>query len=135
MHIHATIKKWQTSQHEIGMVQFCSPKAALKSFPHSVTDEQLPIGMFEAELLCVDTRTGEVIALEHEVPGKIFCRCAASQEQWVAALKILEAHFKKCGEDDAYWEDEEAGLEVISRATEAAGGSEYEAIYHSLVGF
>jgi hypothetical protein len=100
-----------------------------------VGEEYLPIGTLEAELLCVDARTGEVVALEHEVPRKVFCRCAASQEKWVAALIILTAHFKKCGEDESYWQDEAAAHGVIARATEAAGGSEYKSIFHCLVGF
>jgi hypothetical protein len=133
MSIHPTIQQWQDSRHEIGIIEFSCD--ALKRFPHPVPRGFTPIGTAEAELLCIEDATGELLEFEHEVANQVSCRCAASQEHFVAALRILEEYLNRCGENDNYSNDEAAGLDAVARATEAAGGSKYEPMYHSMVGF
>src|SRR5207248_10686326 len=103
-------------------------------FPHSIPRGFTPLGTAEVELLCIEDATGEVLLFEHEVPGRICCRCAASQEHLVAALLILEDYFGRCAHDEDFFNDEAAGLAGVARAAEAAGGSKYEPMYHSMVG-
>ena len=86
-------------------------------------------------MLCIDDATGEVLEFEHEVADRICCRCAASQEQFIEALRVLEDYFAKCVASQGYADDEAAGLDAVARAAEAAGGSQYAPMYHSMVGF
>jgi hypothetical protein len=134
MPIHPTIKQWQSSRHEIGIIEFSASDEALKRFAQSIPRGFTPVGMAEAELLCVEDATGEALLFEHEVADRICCRCAASQEQFVAALRILEEYFDQCMESDEYSDDEAAGRAAVARAIEAAGGSQYASMYHSMVG-
>lgn len=117
------------------MVQFSSASEALRQFPHAIPGGVTPIGTAEAELLCIEDVTGELLLFEHEVAGRICCRCAASQEHFVAALRVLEEYFGRCAEDEDYFNDEAGGRAAVVRAAEAAGGSKYEPMYHSMVGF
>jgi hypothetical protein len=135
MSIHPTIQQWQDSRHEIGIIEFSSSNDALKRFPHPIPRGFTPIGTAEAELLCVDDASGELLLFEHEVADRIACRCAASQEQFIAALRILDDYFDRCGESDDYSSDATVGRATVARVAEAAGGSKYEPMYHSMVGF
>jgi len=135
MSIHPTIQQWQNARHEIGIIEFSTSDDALKRFPHSIRRGHTSIGTAEADLLCIDDATGELLLFDHEVADRIHCHCAATQEHFIAALRILEDHFDRCGESDDYSNDEAAGLAAIGRATAAAGGSKYEPMYHSMVGF
>jgi len=135
MSIHPTIQQWQSSRHEIGIMEFGSSADALNRFPHPIPRGYTPIGRVEAELLCIEDATGEILEFEHEVADRICCRCAASQEQFIEALRILEDYFAGCAESDGRTDDEAAGLDAIARAAETAGGSQYAPTYHSLVGY
>jgi hypothetical protein len=135
MTIDPTIQQWQNSRHEIGMIKFSGGGDALKRFPHPIPRGFTPIGTAESELLCIEEVTDELVLFEHEVADRISCRCAASQERFVAALGILEDYFNLCGESEDSFNDEAAGLAAVARAAEAAGGSRYEPMYHSMVGF
>ncbi len=135
MIVSKDIEEFQQTQREIGMIQFMEASLAREAFPHSVPAGYYPIGVAEAELLCIEEATGQPVLLEHEVAGRIACRCAGTQCELLAALRILDAYFSLCGEDDGLADDERIGLDASSRATAAAGGSEYEGFYRSLVGF
>jgi hypothetical protein len=135
MAIHPAIQQWQSSRHEIGIIEFGSSADALKRFPHLIPHGYTPIGTVEAELLCIEDATGEVLEFEHEVADRICCRCAASQDQFIEAIRVLEDYFARCVESDNYADDEAAGLDAINRAAEAAGGSRYAPMYHSMVGY
>ena len=117
------------------MIKFSSGGDALKRFPHPVPRGFTPIGTAESELLCIEEATGELLLFEHEVADRISCRCAASQERFVAALRILEDYFDRCGESEDTFNDKAAGLAAVAGGAEAAGGSRYEPMYHSMVGF
>lgn len=117
------------------MVEFAGGNDALNRFPHRIPDGFTPIGTVEAELLCINDATGELLLFEHEAANRICCRCAASQEHFIAALRILDGYFQQCVESEDYSDDEAAGLDAIARAAEAAGGSKYAPMYHSMVGF
>lgn len=135
MNIHATIEEWQKAGNQVGLMEFMREEDACKKFPHEVAPHFIPIGTMESELLCVDRRNGEVLLLEHEVAGRIFCRCALTQDHLVAALVGLKDYFRRCVEIDGVFEDEQAGLEAIRQATDRAGGAKYAAVYHALVGY
>jgi hypothetical protein len=135
MPIHPTIQQWQNSHHEIGIVEFAGSSEAQSRFPHRIPAGFTPIGTAEAELLCVDDATGELLLFEHEVAERICCRCAASQERFIAAFRVLEDYFRRCVASEDYADDEVAGLDAIARAAEAAGGPKYAPMYHSMVGF
>jgi hypothetical protein len=131
MSIHPTIQQWQNSRREIGIIEFGSSADAIRRFPHRIPDGFTPIGVAEAELLCIDDATGELLLFEHEVANRICCRCAASQEQFIEALRIFEDYVA----NKDYADDEAAGLDAVARASEAAGGSQYASMYHSMVGY
>src|SRR5690349_5748449 len=106
MTIHSTIQHWQRIGHEVGMVRFSSSEAALRRFPHGVPKGNTPIGTDEAELLCIEDATGEVLEFDHEVPNRICCRCATSQAHLIEALTILEHYFSRCVESDDFAADQ-----------------------------
>jgi hypothetical protein len=135
MSIHPQIQQWQDARHEIGIIEFSSSSDALKRFAHPIPPGFTAIGTAEAELLCIQDASGELLLFEHEVADRIACHCAASQDQFVNALRILEEYFDECAENDDDSDDEAAGLAIVARAAEAAGGSKYEPMYHSMVGF
>ena len=135
MSIHPTIQQWQSSRREVGIIEFGNSGDALRRFPHRIPNGFTPIGTAEAELLCIEDATGELLLFEHEVADRVCCRCAASQEQFIAALRVFEDYIARRIERQDCADDEAAGLDAVARAAEAAGGSQYAPMYHSMVGY
>ena len=134
MNVDQILSGWQKSRHVIGMVEFLTSDSVLRKFVHNIGAEYIPIGMCEAEALCVNRESGEIVLLEHEVSGKIFCKASKDQSHFVFAMKKLEAHFAKCGEDDAYYDDIEVAKQIRDECAKLAGGNDYEGFYSSLIG-
>ena len=132
--VDSTIAAWQSDRHELGMIEFFPSDAAAEKFPfYPLPDDAVFLGLMEVDALCL-MDDGTLRVYDHEVQGRILCPAAPNQARLIAALKVLEDHFEKCGEDDAYCDDETAAVTVRERCTKIAGGDEYASFFCSMVG-
>lgn len=135
MEINQQIVSWQSSGYEVGLIKFLKSDAVHDNFTQTIPTDYLPIGLCECEAVCISKKTGEIVLLEHEAEGEIFCEAAESQSSFISSISVLEDHFGKCIESDDYYNDEAAAVNVRNKCTNVAGGEKYISFYISIVGY
>ena len=132
--VHPTIDAWRMAGRELGIITFLDARSLATQQIGGTPVGFTGIGLCEADLLCVSDASGEMVVFDHEQAGRVFAKVAASQEAFLPAAALLEEHFAKCVESDAYFEDDGAALAVVEACAQAAGGSQYEGFYHLMAG-
>ena len=129
-----SISEWQSTGHQIGMVEFAPTDAAAVRFPYYALPEDARfLGTMEADALCV-LADGSLCVYDTTSKNRINCGAASNQGSFVAALKALEQHFDKCVADNPYCNDLDAAAKVRDRCTALAGGDTYGPFFTSLIG-
>lgn len=132
--INESIKNWQSEKRELGIIRFMETSDLCDRWAHEVQPDFIPVAMFEADLLCLSNKTGELLVFDHEENGRVLCAAASNQEEFLKTVAILEDHFGKCVKDESYWNDEREAFLVAKQCGEIAGGEGYANFYHMLVG-
>lgn len=131
--INSQLSDWQAEERELCILQFRQSAVLRSRFPLKIADHYLPIAKYEADLLCISLADESVVALDHEVEGRVFVQAAASQAALVSALLKVDA-FVKSDLRDPYFDDEDECRIVAEECAMIAGGKEFISFYHSLIG-
>jgi hypothetical protein len=132
--LHPTIDLWRSAGRELGMITFLESRPLAERAMDVPPPRFTGIGLCEADVLCLREESGELVVLDHEVPGRVLCEVAADQESFLRAADVLQEHFAKCATQDAYRRDKQAAESVARVSAAAAGGDRYESFYHMMVG-
>ena len=128
------IRDWQDSEHELGMLQFGDSIALGENWFYRVDGQFIPIALAEADLLCVDGQTGELLVFDHEVRNRVFCHTSKNVAAFVNVADVLTAYFARCVADEKYYDDLDEARRVIAKCAEIAGGEKYAGFYHCMIG-
>ena len=131
--INPQLSDWQAEERELCLLQFRESALLKSQFPLQISAHYLPIAKYEADLLCINQADESVVALDHEVEGRIFAQAASSQTALVSALLKVDA-FIKSDLRDPYFDDEDECRIVAEECAMIAGGGEFFPFYHSLIG-
>lgn len=132
---HPDIAAWQNSEFELGLLRFRPPASLTAQWVYPIPSHLRPLALFEADLLCLDSQSGELFVIDHEVRDRVFCKAARSQDAFVNAMQTFQAYFERCGGDEDYADDEAAGIAARRACAKEAGGSDYESFFCGLVGW
>jgi hypothetical protein len=97
----ALLERIGKSNLEVGSVDLGPRKYG---FP--VPEGFIHVGSQECDPIAVDRKTGEVVLLDHEVPGRIMQKVANNLHAFMSALAVIEGHYKKCEKNESLYEDE-----------------------------
>src|SRR4051794_11330267 len=111
--IHPNIASWQSASYELGLLQFLQPGQLAEQSHHPVPADHTPIALCEADTLAVNDRSGQLVLFDHEQANRILCLAADNQQSLLAALEILQTHFKHNGEDDYYFYDQSNATRTV----------------------
>lgn len=134
MKLNSKIIEWQNKKHEVGFIRFLNSDIVFEKFIQSIPENHTPIGMCEAEALCINNENNELILIEHEVADRIASKVAKDQDAFLKTITVLEEFFKKCVEDNEYYENEEEAVRIRKKCAQIAGGEIYESFYCSTIG-
>ena len=115
-------------------IQFFPSSYVPNKFIQNIEEIFIPIGMCEAEALCINSETQELLLLEHEVPNLICCKAAKTQESFIDALTLLEKYFDRCDESEYYNNDLNIAANVRAECAKLAGGKEYNSFFCGIFG-
>ncbi len=107
------------------MLEFSPTDAASERFPYwALPSDATFLGLVEADALCLQI-DGSLCVFDHEVPGRILCVAAPNPSNLINALREMEDYFNRCGDDDAFADNESAAVEMRKKCTAMVGGDDF----------
>lgn len=120
-------KNYDPSNVEIGMLKFDLE-------PHKKNSSWV-IGQVEADLLVVDTVSGEVCVEDlTSVQKHILWRCAKDGQSFLAAMLLAACFLGRCLHDERLASDKLQRNSCVDECVIAAGGELYRPFYQMLIG-
>jgi hypothetical protein len=90
------LENWMKSAHEIGLVQFGEARWVLTRFTQDISQACTPVGLFEADAICIDNLSDEIVVLDHDVIDRRRCVAANDQRSLISALELAKRYFSEC---------------------------------------
>lgn len=125
MELNTKIIEWQNNKYEVGFIEFLNSDIVREKFIQNIPTNHTPIGMCEAEALCINNENNELVLIEHEVADRIASKVAKNKNAFLKTIAVLEEFFNKCVEDDEYYENEEEAVKIRKKCAQIAGGDIY----------
>jgi hypothetical protein len=124
--IFELVRRYDLSRVRIAMISF---GASIE-----ISGANWLIGNCEADLLVVDSITGEILVEEHATDHHILWECAENGGKFLEALLIVREFLGRCRFDEKLYNDSDAALAVANQCVVVAGGERYRAFFHMICG-